>query len=107
MYCTGLVMRNKDTAIGRTSAVAAWEQPNRFCALSTIAGSVASEDCVLTAMACAGRIPAANCRKRWPPAKTATKYNPAVTARYSVHIARMYHFRLTDVAGHVVKDIIA
>ena len=81
MYCTGLVIRNNDTAIGSTSAVTAGEQPRRFCALSTIAGSVASEDCVLAAITCAGRIPAANCRRRCPPAKTATKYNPSVTAR--------------------------
>src|SRR5688572_9300595 len=90
MYCTGLVILNSDTAIGRTRPVVPGEQPNRFWALSTIAGSVASEDCVLAAITCAGSIPAANCRRRCPPASTATTYRPAVTARYNVHMARMY-----------------
>ena len=59
MYCTGEVIRNRVTAIGSTSAATARGRPRRSRALSSIAGSEASEDWVLAATTCAGRIPEA------------------------------------------------
>src|SRR6185312_5440467 len=91
MYCTGLVMRNSDTAIGNTSAVACGEHPRRVRATSIIDGSVASEDCVLAAITCDGRIDAAKRRSVTWPHTAATKYSPSVTMRYSVHWASTYH----------------
>ena len=56
MYWMGLVMRNRVTAMGSTSAATARGWPRRKRALSTMAGSEASEDCVLAATTCAGRM---------------------------------------------------
>lgn len=53
-YCTGEVIRNSDTAIGSTSPNTRGGCASRRSALSSMAGSVASEDWVLAATACTG-----------------------------------------------------
>ena len=57
-------MRNKDTAIGSTNATTFVGCCSRERALSIIAGNEASEDCVLAATICAGRMAGANRRKQ-------------------------------------------
>ena len=57
MYWIGEVMRNSETAIGSTSPETDCGKPSRCCELSSIAGNVAREDCVLAATACTGAMP--------------------------------------------------
>src|SRR6185312_16487650 len=83
-------MRNNDTAIGSTKATTFVGCCSRVRALSIIAGNEASEDCVLAATICAGRMPAANRRKRSLPNTATVGYSSNVTVTYIEHCSAMY-----------------
>ncbi len=89
MYWIGEVMRNSETAIGSTSPDTDCGKPSRRSELSSIAGSVASEDSVLAATACTGASADMKCPNRWRPAITARPISSAVASRYSAHSSRM------------------
>src|SRR6185312_9566473 len=89
-YCTGLVSRHSVTAMGRTSEVTCCGQPRRSSALSSMAGSEASDDCVLNATTCGGTSAGTKRRRRSPPQSKATGNISAVTARYIRHSTSTY-----------------
>jgi hypothetical protein len=70
-YCTGLVIRNSDTARGMTRPPIRGGWPSATDAFS-IAGTLASELCVPAATAWAGRAAAVNRRSVVPPPRHAT-----------------------------------
>ena len=76
----GLVARNTATAIGRTIAATERRAP-RLVEASSIAGSDASEDCVLIATACAGATARAKPISETCPATIASGYAATSTTK--------------------------